>query len=249
MADIVRQLTQEGIDAFRDYIEATRRGENRGPIPSYLLYGSPCSESISQQVEIEQRQFITKYEAAVYFSRVFENLDQEEISYNAGLWSWLSLYYLDELSQSNANGTRKLKASYCYILAVEQGTIRWGQHRNHLLAAPFSVYKRHGEDARMLLKVSVASNPTLTSQIVERQQFSRSRGFIKLINWLYFDGSGNLKPGSVAKTKPTKPGSLFRLFAVFQQLEVNYDIFNMTRDQMMKLLPPEFDEWLEKVRP
>lgn len=241
MADIVRQLTQEGIDTFRDYIEATRRGENRGPTPSYLLYGSPYSESLSQQVEIERRQFRTKYEAAVYFSRVFNDLDQEEISYNAGLWSWLSLYYLDELSQSNANGTRKLKASYCYILAVEQGTIRWGQHRNHLLAAPFSVYKRHGKDARMLLKGSVASNQELTSQIVERQQFSQSREFIKLVNRLYSDGNGNIKSGAIVRTKP---GSLFRLFAVFQQLEVNYDIFNMTRDQMMKLLPPEFNEWL-----
>lgn len=259
MADIVRQLTQEGIDAFRDYIDATRRGENRGPIPSHLLYGSPCSESLSQQVEIEQRQFITKYEAAVYFSRVFKNLDQEEISYNAGLWSWLGLYYLDELSRSNANGTRQLKDSDRYILAVELGTIQWGQHRHllaapfsvsrqhrHLLATPFSVYKRHGEDARMLLKGSVASKPELTSQIVERQQFSRSQGFIQLVNGLYYDGNGNTKSGSLARTKP---GSLFRLFAVFQQLEVNYDIFNMTRDQMMKLLPPEFDEWLEKVRP
>jgi len=110
MADIVRQLAQEGIDAFRDYIDATRRGENRGPTPSHLLYGSPYSESLRQQVEIERGKFTTKYEAAVYFNRVFNNLDQEEISYNAGLWSWLSLYYLDELSQLNANGARKLKS-------------------------------------------------------------------------------------------------------------------------------------------
>lgn len=241
MADIVRQLTQKGIDAFRGYIDAIRRGENRGPTPSHLLYGSPYSESLSQQVEIERGRFRTKYEAAVYFSSVFKNLDQEEISYNAGLWSWLSLYYFDELSQSNASGTRQLKASFHYILAVEQGTIQWGDDRNHLLAAPFSVYKRHGENARMLLKGSVSSNQKLTSEIVKRQQFSRSRGFIKLVNRLYSDGNGNIKSGSVSRTKP---GSLFRLFAVFQQLEFTYDIFNMTRDQMMKLLPPEFNEWL-----
>jgi len=241
MADIVRQLTQEGIDAFRDYIDATRRGENPGPTPSHLLYGSPYSESLSRQVEIERGQFITKYEAAVYCSRVFNNLDQEEISYNAGLWSWLGLYYLDELSQSNANGTRQLKSSDCYILAA----VQLKQHR-HRLAAPFSVYKRHREDAKMLLKESVASDPELTSQIVERQRFSRSRGFVKLVNGLYFDDNGNRKSGSIVRTKP---GSLFRLFAVFHQLEFNYDIFNMTRDQMIKLLPPEFDEWLEKGRP
>jgi len=125
MADIVRQLTQEGIDAFRDYIDATRRGENSGPTPSHLLYESLYSKSLSQHVEIERGKFTTKYEAAVYFSRVFENIDQEEISYNAGLWSWLSLYYLDELSQSNANGTRQLKAFYCYILAV---SVSFSQH-------------------------------------------------------------------------------------------------------------------------
>jgi len=93
----------------------------------------------------------------------------------------------------------------------------------------------------MLLKGSVASYMQFTREIVIRQQFSQSRGFIKLVNRLYSDGNGNIKSGSVS-TK--KPGSLFRLFAVFQQLEFTYDIFNMPCDQMIKLLPPEFNEWL-----
>ncbi len=61
---------------------------------------------------------------------------------------------------------------------------------------------------------------------------------------------GNTKPGVVAKgsTEREKPGTLYRLFAVFQQLEFTYDIFNMPCERMIELLPPEFDELLNSEK-
>ncbi len=241
MADMVRQLTQDGIDAFRGYIEATRRGENPGPIPSHLLYRSPYSESLGQHVEIEQGRFVTKYEAAVYFSGVFENIDQKEISYNGGLWSWMSLYYLDELSpKSKVMGSKKFYHPSCYILEVEHGNLNWTQYKYHLLATPFYVYKRHGEESKMLLAGQVSSWKSFTYHLVSRPQFARSREVIKLVNRLYSDSNGNTKSGALEGN----PGTLYRLFSVFQQLAFNYDVFNMTCAQMIELLPPEFDQWL-----
>lgn len=242
MADIVRQLTKEGIDAFRDYIEATRRDEDRGPAPFHLLYRSPYSESLEQEIEIDNQQFYTKYEAAVYFSKVFENSDQDEISYNGGLWSWIGLYYLDELVESKS-GKKILNAPNNYILEVERGQLNWREYRYHLLTTPFYIYRHHGEESRMLLTGSVGSRKELTWEIGARQQFVRSREFITLVNKLYEDENGNTKPGV---TDRTKPGGLQRLITVFQQLELTYDIFNMPCDKMIELLPPEFDAWLDK---
>ncbi len=248
MADTVRQLTKEGINAFRDYIEASRRGENPGPVPSHLLYGSPYSESLTQQIEIEKEQFYTKYEAAIYFSGVFENLDQDEISYNGGLWSWISLYYIDELLENKIVGKGKLNSHDCYILNVEQGNLDWRKYTYHLLAVPFYLYKRYGEEAKMLLTGPIGSRKQLTFQIVGRQKFSRSHEFIKLVNRLYSDSNGNTRPlvtSSLDNRSKVVPGDLGRLFTVFQQLEFTYDIFNMPCENIIEFLPTEFDEWLD----
>ncbi len=247
LADIVRQLTKEGMNAFRDYIEARRRGEDRGPVPSYLLYSSPYSESLQQQIEIEKERFYTKYEEAVYFSDVFKGFDHEEISYNGGLWSWLSLYYLDELLQSQSGRRGTLNAPNNYILEVEEGELNWRDYVKHLLATPFYIYRYHGEKSRMLLTGPVGSRKQLTFQIAGRQQFARSDEFIKLVNRLYEDDSGNTKSGvtsGISSKFKANPGDLSRLFLLFKQLELTYDIFNMSCEKMIELLPSEFDEWL-----
>ena len=237
MADIVRQLTKEGIDAFRDYIEASRRGDNPGPTPSHLLYQSPYSESLRQNIEIEKNQFSTKHEAAIHFSKIFENFDQDEISYNGGLWSWFGLYYLDEL---NVRG--KLNAPNNYILEVEQGQLNWKEYMYHLLATPFYIYRHHGKESKMLLTGPVGSRKELTYEIVARQQFARSKEFIKLVNRLYSNENQDTKSGAVSKGKA---GNLYRLIAVFQQLELTYDIYNMPCEKMLELLPSEFNEWFD----
>lgn len=245
MPDIVRQLTKAGTDAFRDYIQASRRGEPASP-PYNLLYQSPYSESLSQNVEIERNRFYTKYEAATYLAGVFTDLDQSETSYNGGLWSWVSLYYLEELLEAKASDKNKLNSPENYILEVEQGDLNWRKYIYHLLATPFYLYRRHGEEARMLLAGPVGSRMTLTYEIAARPQFARSREFIRLVNRLYSDIHGNMKRG--AATGEKRSGSIHRLIKIFQQLELTYDVFDMNCEKMIKLLPPEFDEWLDSER-
>lgn len=241
MPDIVRQLNKTGMDAFRNYIQASRLG-NLAPTPYHLLYESRYSESLRQHIEIDRNQFYTKYETATYLTRIFVNLDQNEISYNGGLWSWISLYYLEELLKAKILGKNKLNAPDNYILEVEQGNLKWREYSHHLLATPFYLYRRHGEEARMLLTGPIGSRMALAFEIVARQQFARSREFIKLVNRIYSDSHGKMKRGaSSSKT----PGSVHRLIRIFQQLEFTYDIFDMSCEKMIKLLPPEFNEWLD----
>ncbi len=241
MADIVRQLTKQGIDAFRDYIQNNRRADP-APVPPYhLLYQNTYSESLSQHIEVERNQFYTKYEAATYLHRVFENFDQAEISYNGGLWSWISLYYLEELLSAKTLGKNRLNAPDNYILEVEQGDLKWREYSHHLLVTPFYLYRRHGEEARMLLAGPIGSRMDITFEIVSRLQFARSHEFIKLVNRLYFNSQGKMKRGA----SKHNPGSVRRLISVFQQLELTYDIFNMSCEKMIDLLPPEFDKWLD----
>ena len=241
MSDTVRQLTRAGMDAFRDYIQASRRGDAVTP-PYHLLDESPYSESLIQRAKIEKNRFYTKYEAATYLAGVFADLDQGEISYNGGLWSWVSLYYLEELLETKVLEKSRLSVPENYILEVKRGNLNWRKYIYHLLATPFYLYRRHGEEAKMLLAGPIGSRMELTFEIGARPQFARSREFIRLVNRLYSDGCGNMKRGTSSKKRP---GSVYRLIKIFQQLELTYDIFDMSCEKMIELLPPEFDEWLD----
>ena len=244
MSDVVRQLTKAGTDAFRDYIQASRRGDSVSP-PYHLLYQSPYSESMSRHVEVERNRFYTKYEAAVYLAGVFEDLDQSETSYNGGLWSWVSLYYIEELLKAKILGKNRLNAPDNYVLEVEQGDLKWREYSHHLLATPFYLYRRHGDEAGILLTGPVGSRMELAYEITARPQFARSREFIRLVNRLYSDGRAKMKRGV---SDINRPGSVYRLIRVFQQLELTYDIFDMSCEKMIGLLPSEFDGWLDSKR-
>lgn len=58
---------------------------------------------------------------------------------------------------------------------------------------------------------------------------------------LYFDNTSQKpKRGSLMKNSP---GTLYRFIDVVQQLDLTYDLYSMTGDQILQLLPGEFDRW------
>jgi len=45
------------------------------------------------------------------------------------------------------------------------------------------------------------------------------------------------------------PGTLYRFIDVVQQLGLTYDLYSMTGDQILQLLPSEFDRWRQPFEP
>ena len=51
-----------------------------------------------------------------------------------------------------------------------------------------------------------------------------------------------LRRGALGSSRATAPqGSLTRLIDVLSQLSMTYDVYGMTEEQLLPLLPPEFD--------
>ncbi len=45
------------------------------------------------------------------------------------------------------------------------------------------------------------------------------------------------------RASPSRPGNLRHLIAVIQQLDFNYDLYGMRAEEILQLLPAEFDAW------
>ena len=80
----------------------------------------------------------------------------------------------------------------------------------------------------------------VVEQLTSRQDMVRSREIMTAATKLYFDrDTGKLKRGAASKEN----GSARRLADILLQLDLNWDIMEMPADDLIALLPPEFDRF------
>lgn len=230
----VRSLNTRGIEQFREFLQQIRDGAEFRANPS-VLFADDTTTRLPRTVEIEPRSFANKFQAAEYLAGVLAELPAS--GENVGLWSWLALYYFDQLSPADADGKRRPREDYHYIPSTESG---W-QHDRHLLAGPYKLFTVHGANARLLLYPPVHQHGAFVYDLGFRRDLITNKGLIEAIDLLYWDVKrGRPKRGA---TTTSRPGNLRRLITVVQQLDFNYDLYGMRADEILLLLPPEFDAW------
>jgi len=79
-------------------------------------------------------------------------------------------------------------------------------------------------------------------ELSSRQGLITNRGVIEAANLLYFD-TKQRKPKRGAAVTSKKPGTIMRFIDVIQQFDLTHDLYSMTGEEVLALLPSEFDEW------
>jgi hypothetical protein len=230
---VIRSLNEAGIAQFRSWLEAGARGD----APVGLLSDPKSSEPVPGAAEVEYLPFGSRYDLATHVLASLSGSDLTRISFDRGLWAWLSLFYIDLLCPFQ-NGTRKLKSFYRYILTSEFRT-----YYRHLVREAVVLVRDHGERARLFLtsQGSGITGGEFAEAIASRPDLVSNKALVEVAWKLYFDSSKNSpKRGA---TTPRKPGTLRRYVAIVQQLDLNYDLQAMTAQQILALLPQEFDKW------
>ncbi len=230
----LRSLNKRGIDEFRGFLQRIRDGEEFQANPA-ILYIDDYSTRLPRAIEVAPRKFASKFAAAEYLEGVLS--DMPAPAEDAGLWSWLALFYFDQLSPVDAEGNRRPREDYHYIPSTESG-FRSGRH---LLAGPYKLLTMHRQNARLLLHPPVHQHGNFIYDLGFRRDLITNRGLIEAIDLLYWD-TKRKRPKRGATT-PSRPGNLRRLIAVIQQLDFNYDLYGMRAGEILQLLPPEFDAW------
>ena len=239
----VHALTDEGIRAAQNYITALRDGLPI-PFPDRLLTDPQYATPVKPRVHVEQRSFETRYDAGLYLFRILHSIDPTQVIGNARLWSWLGMFYFESIVKKDADGTPILGSNRprTYIIDPE-GKV--GRTHHHRLVLAYETYLWHREHAWFMLGEPVNSLSTFTSRLSGKQEAFRSEGVIDLAHRLYADRrTRKLKQGNYGHNRATAPpGSLPRLLDVLDQLYMTYDVYGMTAEQILPLLPPEFDRF------
>lgn len=236
----VRALNEEGIRQFGDYIDRLAGGAVEA-LPVQLLTDPRTSVAIRGQGKVDNRTFANRLDAAKYLSDALRNVDRQEVDTNHGLWTWLALFYFDQLCPPKLGGTREPGEKHRYILPKLDSDEHFRHYYRHLLAGPFRIYRLHGESARLLLHPPVYTHGDFSEQLASRMEFITNRGLIQAVHALYYDaGKDAPKRGA---TNRKKPGTLRRFIALIHQLDLTYDLYSLNGQQILRLLPNEFDTW------
>ncbi len=236
MGDPVRALNEKGIQKFRDYLNEIREGSTQQP-PVDILKNSVYSSELESGVEVENNLFGDKLEMAKYLYSRFQMLSHSEVGQNVGLWSWLALYYFNQLCPPIRSGKRIPGQDYRHILELD-----YRRYYRHLLVGPYNIFGLHGDRAPLLLSGPLDKSSRYYEELSSRQGFITNRGVIEAANLLYFDSEQRkVKRGPAVTSR--KPGTLMRFIDIIQQLDLTYDLYSMTGNEVLALLPSEFDEW------
>ena len=199
----------------------------------------PHSIEFQPGVDInETRVFPTRMELGRYLSESFTKagINRADVIGKRELWTWIAYLWFDQLCPV-LNKVRNVRETARYICTSD-----YRNYYRHYIAASYDIYSLHGnKNSRLFLYSPLHVHNDFIEQIASRQYIISNRSLVDVAHRLYWDAHSNSpKRGSQSRNKP---GNHRRFVRMVGQLELTYDIYSMTPDEILNLLPEEFTGW------
>ncbi len=231
----LRRFTSEGLEQFELCHARLHAGypEQIGA----LLEDDNLTEKISDYEIGQIKPFKDRMAAAKQMDKIVStlNLDTFSIRSDAGLWTWLSTCWWEHLVE------KRVRELACYKPAIGN----FQKYYRHYLGGAWDIYNIHRDNperALILLCQPVNAPGDLVEGIASRRELVINKPLVQAMTDLYFD-MNKRKPKPGAASKISRPGSSRRFVAVIQQFELTFATREMTSEQILDLLPPEFNEF------
>ena len=235
MRSQIRAFNELGIEQFRSFLEEARQGDIN-PFPENILISGYHTDISMPSIVVESRNFTLKADLVSYVFTQMQPAGAIQF-YNKGLWTWLTAFYFESICPVK-NGKRKVQEDAKYILNTEH----YGRYYRHLIAAPVRLFSELKDLSKIYLAGSPDKHGDLMEQLASRQEIARCHGIIEAVSTLYWDE----KNQKIKRGARNKSGlGVIRRFArdIIPQFQMTYDLNSMSRDDILKLLPSEFDKW------
>jgi len=238
----VKSFNNAGIAAFKDFLQSTRDGKSRQN-PVELLDDSGLIQFGYEEVMVESRSFASRRDAAEYFHKQFKPIPSMELRNDAGLWTWLSLFYFDQICPE-IDGERKVRNDYTYIFMPDQSLYFY---RHLLFVAWYAQYVSPTHN-RLFLDTTIYQLDKFTQDIMKRLYLTRIDCIFEVLDRLYWDRQTNRPRKGVNSPGKVTAGDLTHRFPTrIRQLEKTYDLMSLSADQLLELLGEEFSHLASPV--
>jgi hypothetical protein len=232
----IRRLNARGRAAFREWLDA---GATDAP-PLALLDDPGASAPLHPSIPRPTKIYDRRYDLGVDLVDLLDDLQLAELQVDTGLWDWFSLYLIDQICPPDDARRRKPGQIDRYLLQLDNHRTRY----RHLVRTAWSLARVHGGAARFILAGPLHVHGEAAEQLGAYQDVITCKPLIAAIAFLAWDGDrARLKRGFGG----SGAGSARRVPVVAKQFRLTYDLDSMRSEQILALLPREFDRFRDRT--
>lgn len=231
-----RELNAAGIARARRFLAEVRSNPVGPPSPPRdVLLSNRYSRPFANAPTLEPRSFATRREIGEYLSPKLDPIARK-IGDRASFWSWLGMFYFNGAVRVENGAAHLSLLDETFVIDRNDPDALRGMHRHYLRSA-WLLFRTHGEDAAFLLDQAPAARGAVADRVLQSQRIFNATGLVSLVLRLY-TRQGRQRRGCL-----NRPGGLRHLLRVLDQLERTHDVYHMSPDALISILPPEFDPW------
>lgn len=238
----LRKLNNAGLIEFDNYLDKLET-DGALPPPVALLSDPTYSEDVESSVELERKNFTSRFDVASYLYSLFLDVGIPNLEKDTYLWTWCSLYFFDTLCPLNDKDIRKPRERAAYIPEPEN----FQRYYRHLLLGPYLIYRTHNDNpsrAMALLCKPPHIISDIEAQIAAYQELVTNRSIVELTTKLYYDPKSKAtRRGAGSKGA----GSPRRLVAVLNQFDLTWDLYATATQTLLSMLPKEFEKFAKSI--
>lgn len=239
------KFTDNAIKRFlREYGEFQRQpmeiAEKFMSNPENMMPLIPEVHADSSQIQLNtERIFLDRKDFGEYLANTLGDIGQIYAQEN-GFWLWLSFIYVKQLAYKDDSSPNTGKMG------------RWvpspkGQSRyRHLVRGPYNVCYQHTEHDDIKTLLLGARSLNTSGDVYEqlyggRAEIAAYAGVLKGLARI-FTKDGRVKVGVAGGSD--QPGTARRVGKLLNQLKLTYYLEALTPDELLDILPKEYNRWL-----
>ena len=226
----LRRFNEEGIVRFDEFRDSSLKDTER---LLAMLEDPSLSSAFGVDVDVEGVELSNRLATGQYLYNLLEESSITGLDNDQGVWSWLAAFFFEQLCPPSGRLGERAR----WIPSSN-----YQKYYRHLLAGPYKIYRAHNDNPQRAL--AILANPPhtpgeISEQLASRQELVTNRSVMEVATMLYI-GSDNLpKRGSGGQG----PGSPRRFALVLNQLDLTWDLYGLSPEKLLELLPAEFDRF------
>ena len=239
----LRKFTEEGVRKFVAFLNDTRAGGST-EVPESLLT-DPANAELVNNVAAPPPGCATKlaFAKAAHAAFIGAGID-ESLRSDRHVWMWLTaLYFPDLCKDAKGQPRRPLTDIHRYATT---GLGRDYPLDKNLLYFPWKLLLLHGDSAHWMLEAPLGADTKVTRELANSYRKNVHTEFVELARRLYFDEARRVLRKGATNSKAA--GNLRDLERTIGRLDLTYDVFGASADQLLTLLPVErFGRWTKRA--
>lgn len=232
----IRRFNQNGNEKFYEFVVNAKRkfkkdGQKKFLPANNLIKDDLLTEEIKGVLEIDTSKiFLNAFEYANYISEKLGSIDIKKYRWDEGLFNWISAALFPNFFPGVRGGADEKR-----IILSSLTKSKWRRHFARTFWEIFYVYKE--KSLCVLYKETNNYSDELETISKSPIMFS-SKGVVEAYADLFFKKTSNVE--GKQKYKRGEQADFRSFIDELFQLEINLDIYRMTKDQIIKSLDQKF---------